>query len=185
MAKYKTTLQNLGPLSYLEPINDIQIQGDLAIIDVGAEFPCIIDLCNLPKIFITKRWRPQRHANYPGLVYATASVNGKAALMHRVLLDAPKGLHVDHIDGDGLNNRSENIRLATPSQNSANELAFRNNRVGLRGVYIRKDTGKYKAEISSLGKKWSLGTYDTPNEAAAARRAAEIVLHGSFSAAKR
>ena len=180
------TLDALGQVGRTEFRNHFEIRDGFAYIEMGVGFPCVVDEADLPKIMITKNWRAQRHRDYPGLVYATCSAKGVPLMMHRVLVNAPKGLTVDHIDGDGLNNRSANLRIATYSQNSANEVAYRNNRVGARGVTFvsRNKTQPYKAEISSGGKRWYLGSYPTKAEAAAARIGAEKVLHGEFSQCK-
>ena len=55
--------------------------------------------------------------------------------MHRVVLNAPDDQQVDHIDGDGLNNRRGNLRLVTHAQNMQNRGPQRNNRTGIRGVF--------------------------------------------------
>tara|TARA_R110000868_G_scaffold109674_3_gene297940 strand:+ start:275 stop:841 length:567 start_codon:yes stop_codon:yes gene_type:complete len=181
------TLDLIGQVYPVDFSNNYEIRKGLVYIDIGAGFPCVIDEADLPKIQITKRWRAQRVKNYPGLIYAHCSIRGEQYAMHRILTNAPKGMHVDHVDGDGLNNRGENIRLATASQNIANAVAFRNNRLGLRGVRTRTTTAGnllYRSDISHMGKRWFLGNYPTKEEAHAARKGAEKVLYGEFSPCK-
>ena len=70
--------------------------------------------------------------------------------MHRLVLpDAP--FDIDHINGNGLDNRKCNLRSATRSQNIANTPTRSDNKLGLRGVCYHKATGKYMAQISKLG----------------------------------
>lgn len=70
---------------------------------------------------------------------------------------------VDHKDGDGLNNRWDNLRVATRSQNHANSKLARNNVSGFKGV--RQTRGRYRARIAVEKKRIELGTFDTAEEA--------------------
>jgi hypothetical protein len=80
---------------------------------------------------------------------------------------------VDHEDGDGLNNRCGNIRLATPSQNQANKV-----------WKDKKRPTPYRASIKPNGKTIHLGSFATPEEAAAAYKGAAKVLFGKFARAE-
>lgn len=53
--------------------------------------------------------------------YSAEKGKRKIILMHREIMDAPKGIQVDHRNGDGLYNQKENLRLATHQQNSFNQ----------------------------------------------------------------
>lgn len=113
-------------------------------------------------------------------VYAARREQPKLILMHRQLTVAPTGMLVDHIDGDGLNNRRANLRLATQAQNLMNRTGpAAHNALGLLGVRLRY--GRYEANIRSGGKQIYLGSYATAEEAVVARRAAEILYHGAFA----
>ncbi len=114
-----------------------------------------------------------------GKIYAKrgTSVNGrnKTIRMHRFILGVPDGAEVDHVDGDGLNNRRRNLREATHRQNIANTGKRQRNRSGYKGV-------------SPMGSGWSaysqrrfLGTYDTAEEAARAHDTAERRAFGEFA----
>jgi hypothetical protein len=63
-------------------------------------------------------------------------------LMHRVILNAPDGMEVDHVNGNGLDNRRANLRFATRQQGQANRRIFKNSESGLKGVHFDKVTGK-------------------------------------------
>ena len=72
--------------------------------------------------------------------------NGRM-LMHRMIMNTPKGLVTDHIDGDGLNNQRSNLRICTTSQNMQNCGVHKNNTSGFKGVQFDKRRGKYIARI--------------------------------------
>jgi hypothetical protein len=88
---------------------------------------------------------------------------------------------IDHRDHDGSNNRWNNLRLATQSQNIANAVRSRRNTSGFKGVHFFKKTGRYQAYVGSVrNKRENLGYFDTAEEAFAAycKRAKE--LYGDF-----
>lgn len=113
----------------------------------------------------------------------SADKNGKRSTiyMHRVILNCPEGLCVDHIDGNSLNNQSLNLRIATNSQNCKNQTG--RSTTGLpKGVSIKKGKikKKYRAQIRA-DKKIHLGYFNTPEEASKAHNEAAIRLHGEFA----
>ena len=99
--------------------------------------------------------------------------------VHRVIWamvygDWPKG-QIDHIDGNGLNNRIQNLRDVTHSENQRNKRLQSRNKSGHSGVTWYKPTQKWQAFISVDGKQKHLGHFGTVEEAAAARVAAEAI----------
>lgn len=95
--------------------------------------------------------------------------------MHRVILGAPDGVQVDHINGDGLDNRRANLRLATHRQNTLNR-ARRGD--GFKGVSRRQ--GRWLARAGRNG-QFYLGHFGTPEEAARAYDAKARELYGAFA----
>lgn len=91
----------------------------------------------------------------------------------------PEGFVIDHIDRNPFNNRIQNLRLATISQNAMNASKHKPNRSGVKGVSM--EYGKYRAVIRKNYKAISLGTFATLEEAAEARRIGEIQFHGNFA----
>lgn len=101
--------------------------------------------------------------------------------MHRAILVAPSGAEVDHINGNGLDNRRSNLRLATVNMNRWN-MNGRRSASTYKGVSLVPDgSGMWRARICFLSKKQELGKYDNEADAARAydRRARE--LHGEFA----
>ena len=105
--------------------------------------------------------------------YLKKSKDSKTIFFHRELTKAGDGLQVDHINGNGLDNRLTNLRVVVPSENYKNR---RNNGIGRSkylGVYPYPRThssfGKYRASIRCNGKAIYLGTFISEIEAAKAR----------------
>jgi hypothetical protein len=113
-------------------------------------------------------------AKNPGPLYAVRGyrVGGKTCpvRMHRQVLG-------DHINGNGLDNRKANLRLATPDQNAQNRRM--RNRLGFRGVYV--EGRKFRAMIQGGGRKRNLGLFSSAEAAARAYDAAAMEMHGAYA----
>lgn len=125
-----------------------------------------------------------KHAWHFNGLYATRHQvkDGKrnTVYMHRVIMDAPKDRQVDHKDGNGLDNRRENLRLATMTQQRMNQGIQSNNTSGFRGVAWDRTTRGWKAKIHVHRKGIYLGQFSTPQEAAIAYEAAAKRIFGEF-----
>lgn len=107
--------------------------------------------------------------------------------MHREIWEhhhgpIPKGVQIDHIDGNSLNNRVENLRLATNAENSRNRKLQPNNSSGAAGVR-KRSSGRWDARIgsSSHGTMKYIGSFTTKAEAIAARMEVEAQMFGQFT----
>jgi hypothetical protein len=105
----------------------------------------------------------------------------KHIALHRVIMDAPEGLQIDHVDGNGLNNKKSNLRICNQSQNLANGKRYRNNKSGYRGVTWHKKTKKWQAEITINHKRVALGYFHSPVEAGIAYNEAAKKSFGEFA----
>lgn len=110
--------------------------------------------------------------------YAQAFVDGKMVLMHRLIIGANPGEIVDHVCGDGLDNRRSNLRKATPSENNQNQPMQGHNPWGFKGVSPNKN--RWRARIRLNGNEIHLGTFDTREQAAHAYDDAARQLYGQF-----
>jgi len=98
-------------------------------------------------------------------------------LLHRIILNAPKDMQVDHINGNRLDNRRENLRLCTHQQNCMNRKPVT---PGYKGVSWAK--GKWRAQIRYQGYTHYLGNnFDAPEEAAQAYDEKAKELFGEFA----
>lgn len=113
--------------------------------------------------------------------YASSSIKGKTTIMSRFIMGYPKGLTVDHINGNGLDNRRCNLRLATQSQNAKNRRKNYNSRSLYKGVTFHTQRNRWLARIQNNKRKVSLGLYGSQEEAARAYDAAAKELHGDFA----
>jgi HNH endonuclease len=102
----------------------------------------------------------------------------KAIFLHREIINCPPDLEVDHINHDGLDNRKCNLRVVTSSMNKHNRWE------PARGYYFETARKKWYACINVEGKKIFLGRFDTEEEAATARREAEVKYLPEFYEAR-
>ena len=111
--------------------------------------------------------------------YTRININGKTYRAHRIAMLLAygfygEGLEVDHINHVRNDNRLANIRFVTRLDNNRNQTKRSDNTTGVTGVYYRKDQRKYRALIAVDRKLINLGTFATLEEAAEARKEAEI-----------
>lgn len=130
--------------------------------------------------------RPHLNGNPLGTLdkdgYLTAKINQVRVRLHRLAWFVEYGewpsSQIDHINGDKVDNRIVNLRLADNSENNCNRPVQSNNKLGIKGV--RRHGSGYQALICKNKKQILLGTFKTVEEAKAAYDKAATKLHGDF-----
>ena len=117
--------------------------------------------------------------------YINVIVRPNVYKAHRVIWlmqtgEWPEG-HIDHIDGNGLNNAWSNLREATTSQNAMNQKVRSDSTSGIKGVSYDKRRDMWYVYIDVNKKRKHLGRYETMQEAANVRAAAEAQYHGEYA----
>jgi hypothetical protein len=120
-----------------------------------------------------------------GGTYRHIKVDGRLYKSHRLAWLYVYGrwpeADIDHIDGDGTNNRIANLREATRSQNCRNKSKQSNNKSGFKGVHWCANERKWRALIYVGGQKKSLGMFKTAEAAHEAYAAAAQQYHGEYA----
>lgn len=165
------------------PVRPIRIEGDTAYVTLTRGYEAIIDAADIPLVegwnwtaFVTTwtvyamRWQP-------------SGSKQSSLKLHRVIMDAPRGVKVDHINSNGLDNRRANLRLATDSENARNSRRRSDNTSGFKGVTRCKESRRWIAQISDRGGSRHIGRFDTPEAAHAAYLEAAARIYGDFARA--
>jgi HNH endonuclease len=126
---------------------------------------------------------PARRAGFYAVRGGETPVGQRLFYMHREIVGLPRGRtpQVDHIDGNGLNNCRENLRLATNAENHWNVAKPRIGRNRYKGVTFCARTRKFKAQIMVAGHRTFLGYFANEEEAARVYDAAATARCGTFA----
>lgn len=122
--------------------------------------------------------------HHTGAVFTTDVSDGAVQMpMHRLVSPPPDGKTVDHINRNRKDNRRENLRICTQMQNTWNTGLRPNTAVPFKGVSLRKEktSNPYRVSIRCAGKKYEVGNFDCPEEAARAYDAKAVELFGEFA----
>lgn len=118
--------------------------------------------------------------------YGIFTYKGRRHLAHRFSYcvsvgEIPDGMVIDHLchRRDCIN--PNHLRIATRSENNRNKLMKANKKPGLKGVQKGHRSQRWQARIRCSGKEYSLGTFDSAEQAHAAYVAAAEKLHGDFA----
>lgn len=154
----------------------IRIEDDCAFVVLTKGYESMIDLADVDLI---SRWRWSAVEMRAG-AYARRNRLGKSVPLHRFLMGEPDGLCIDHINGNTLDNRRSNLRVATVAQNGWNARKRTDNSTGARGVSHHPRDRRFHANIRSNGRKVFLGSFASLEEASVAYEHAARQLRGEF-----
>ncbi len=112
-------------------------------------------------------WRCTSHG------YVVAQITGKPIYIHRFVTNAPKGMQVDHIDHDRLNNQRSNLRICTPAENNLNRVNA--------NIYYCVQRSKWCAQIKLSEKTYHLGMFQTKIDAEKAYSSAALYYYKAFA----
>lgn len=155
-------------------INDHEIYSDYVIIYTSKQEPIYVDLEDYEKIK-NVCW----HIDHVG--YVVGHINHKKVYLHRIIMNCPCNMVVDHINHKPTDNRKSNLRIATPSENNQNQGLRQNNSSGVTGITWHKASKKWRVRIVINNQEIYLGIYDDFEEAVKVRREAEEKYFGEWS----
>ena len=163
-------------------IRPIRIEGNVAYVTLTRGYEAVIDAHDVTLVS-GENWKADVNLKPNGEIRAVYARQAKAygALgIHKILMNPPEGYVVDHIDGNPLNNTRANMRLVTTSQNSCNKKIGLANTSGYKGVCFDKKRNKWVAQIKINRKKFNLGFFIDPADAAKAYARASAEIHGEY-----
>ncbi len=142
-----------------------------------------VDEEDMPRLRHGRGW----HADRDGMICIKWTEGGKTrhAQLHRLILNPPKGMEIDHINRDVTDNRKRNLRICTRAENARNRGPNRGNKHGhpYKGlVFLRnRRVRKWAAVVFISGRRIYLGCFKTPEEAAHAYDRGAKQHHGEFA----
>lgn len=165
--------------------NEFIIQEDYCIIPIKYKSiikNVIIDIDDIEKCkkykWCIQEAKTSKSNNY---IRVCCHINNKTIKLHRYILNETNpSIEIDHINGNTLDNRKNNLRLCKHINNMKNQKLNKNNTSGYKGVYYNKTTNKWWAEIHYNNKKIWLGSYIELNDAIKARKEAETKYFGEY-----
>lgn len=160
----------------METVTVALTQGKFAIVDVADA-----------ELVGQYKWHACIRKNWEYAASSSTRANGgKSIYLHRLLMSPPEGMHVDHINGNGLDCRRANLRVCTNAENRRNSRPTKSavkRHSKHKGVSFdpRQPGRPWVAYININDKRKGLGAYEHEAEAARAYNAAALVFHGSFA----
>jgi hypothetical protein len=148
--------------------------GDVRLIPLGDSFYAYVDAADY-------EWLSQWTWYMCAGGYAGRTEKGTLILLHRAIMKPPKGMVVDHIDGNRANNCRFNLRVCTRRENERNKRKRRGTSSPYKGVYRERKTGKYYATCIYQGEHLHRGRFDDEIEAARAYDRAAAALLDAYA----
>lgn len=140
----------------------------------------VIDKEDLKRIS-NHSWCIQKNGKQ-GKIYAASRINKKLILLHRFILNiTDRKVAVDHINGNTLDNRKENLRICSWSENLRNSNKHKDSKSLYKGIFYNKLNKNWRSRIFKDGKSYEIGSFKTDIEAAQAYDSKAIELFGKFA----
>lgn len=144
------------------------IEGNTTIIHITTKkdnlsYEVLIDTIDLP--FILEYGIDLFGGRNKDYYVAIYDANADSHLLHRILLDAPQGIQVDHIDRNKLNCKRDNLRFVTNAENKQNSPVQSNNTSGTPGVFWQINKQKWYARVTINRKNYNLGAFAIKEDA--------------------
>lgn len=143
-------------------------------------FVAIVDDADFDALVAAGPWTARPHGRTVYAQHYVRRADGRQTTQQlHVFLMGVRG--IDHINGDGLDNRRSNLRVATHALNTANQRLRISNTSGFKGVSLLPESGRWMARCLVDGRRRSVGTFDTREDAAHAYDAAALIAWGDFA----
>lgn len=154
-------------------LNECNVVDGVAYLKTTDDQEFMVDEEDLPKLGDYTWCRLQNK-------YLVANINGVVTRLHRLIMNPPNDMVVDHINGNGFDNRKSNLRICSNAENSRNCKIGKNNKSGYTGVELTEH-GTYAAKIMVDRTPVTIGCYKTFEDAKNARIAAEKKYFGDYA----
>lgn len=185
--KYRKFIDKIPRTTF--DLNEIIIDGDIAKIQLYNKHQkiigeAIIDTEDVPKVEKYK-WRLYLGGTERSKCSSILTGNGSTTYtnsLHRHIMNCPKGLYVDHINGNRFDNRKCNLRICTNQENNFNVAKQKTNTSGYKGVWYDKLRKKWVSEIKINNIKVFIGRFINKDDAIYTRFYAEFLTHKDFMA---
>ena len=125
------------------------------------------------------QWKTMQRPNGRIYVFSTQKSRPVTVYLHRIIVDAPPGMDVDHINHNTLDNRRSNLRIASRSLNNMNRAKLGDNKNGFHGV-MKTRTGKYLSRVQLGRRVFFTKSVSTPERAARDRDELAVRLYGDL-----
>jgi len=158
----------------LKKCNEYDLSGQCGKAIAGTGETFLFDKEDIDKIkeYFWRVSKPSKNHPLTGGYVVSNSIKRKQVNLSRLIMNCPEDLIVDHINHDKLDNRKENLRICTFSENQRNRR--------FKGVSFHRRQGKYYARITVNKVTINLGSFDTFEEAKTARLKAQEKYFGEF-----
>jgi hypothetical protein len=161
----------------------VRVNGNLAYIQLTQNQTAVIDADDVALV-CDRPWYANRNGSmgdYTSYACSGRAKDRPAVKMHRLITGAKVGQIVDHINGNGLDNRRCNLRVTDSFGNAKNHKVRCDSKSGVPGVNFRKDTEKWAVRIQSNGVRHFVGLFKDFASASAEYEKIALKLHGEFA----